>query len=160
MFHFRLCSAPPPPLFLSEPTSPPREVRCSAAGSTSLSVSWAPALEEQQNAAPLGYEVRYQVSGDDAGGSDSPQTLRLEPDAGRTLLTGLRRWSSYRVTVAALTEQGDGPQSRAVECRTDEDGKVSPPALHTVQLHSDKLGKNRINDANDSRIIIQITIQL
>ncbi|XP_048019490.1 receptor-type tyrosine-protein phosphatase S isoform X1 [Megalobrama amblycephala] len=117
----------------AKPTSPPREVRCSAAGSTSLSVSWAPAPEEQQNAAPLGYEVHYQVSGDDTGGFDSPQTLRLEPDVGQTLLKGLRRWSSYRVTVAALTEQGDGPQSQAVECRTDEDVPGAPPRQVDVQ---------------------------
>lgn len=109
MFYFRLFSAPP--LFLPEPSVPPRDLRCSAAGSTSLSVSWAPE--------PLGYEVRF------GSGGDPPQTLRLEPGAGRALLKGLRRWSRYRVTVAVITVQGGGPESAAVECRTDEDGKIS-----------------------------------
>uniref|UniRef100_A0A673HM38 protein-tyrosine-phosphatase n=1 Tax=Sinocyclocheilus rhinocerous TaxID=307959 RepID=A0A673HM38_9TELE len=109
----------------AKPSVPPRELRCSAAGSSSLGVSWAPAAEDQQTAALLGYEVRYGVSGGDAGQFDSRLTLRLELDSGQTLLTGLRRWSRYRVTVAAITEQGSGPESAAVECRTDEDGKIS-----------------------------------
>uniref|UniRef100_A0A671M7B5 protein-tyrosine-phosphatase n=1 Tax=Sinocyclocheilus anshuiensis TaxID=1608454 RepID=A0A671M7B5_9TELE len=109
----------------AKPSVPPRELRCSAAGSTSLGVSWAPAAEDQQTAALLGYEVRYGVSGGDTGEFDSRLTLHLEPDSGQTLLTDLRRWSRYRVTVAAITEQGSGPESTAVECRTDEDGKIS-----------------------------------
>ncbi|XP_016110568.1 receptor-type tyrosine-protein phosphatase S-like [Sinocyclocheilus grahami] len=106
----------------AKPSVPPRDLRCSAAGSTSLSVSWAPAVEE-----PLGYEVRY------GSGGESPQTLRLEPGTGRALLTGLRRWSRYRVTVAAITAQGGGPESAAVECRTDEDVPRAPPRQVEVQ---------------------------
>uniref|UniRef100_A0A673H216 protein-tyrosine-phosphatase n=1 Tax=Sinocyclocheilus rhinocerous TaxID=307959 RepID=A0A673H216_9TELE len=106
----------------AKPSVPPRDLRCSAAGSTSLSVSWAPAAEE-----PLGYEVRY------GSGGESPQTLRLEPGAGRALLTGLWRWSRYRVTVAAITAQGGGPESAAVECRTDEDVPRAPPRQVEVQ---------------------------
>uniref|UniRef100_A0A8C2CN70 protein-tyrosine-phosphatase n=1 Tax=Cyprinus carpio TaxID=7962 RepID=A0A8C2CN70_CYPCA len=117
----------------AKPSVPPGELRCSSAGSTSLSVSWAPAPEDQQNAALLGYEVRYGVSGSDAGEFDSLQTLRLEPDSGQTLLTGLRRWSLYRVTVTAITEQGSGPESTAVECRTDEDVPGAPPRQVEVQ---------------------------
>ncbi|KAL0201964.1 hypothetical protein M9458_005151, partial [Cirrhinus mrigala] len=103
------------------PTAPPHELRCSGAGSTSLSVSWAPAPEDRGNAALLGYEVRYGVVDGGDGEFDSAQTLRLEPDAGQALLTGLRRWSLYRVTVAAIAAQGGGPESAAVRCRTDED---------------------------------------
>uniref|UniRef100_A0A8C2GG64 protein-tyrosine-phosphatase n=1 Tax=Cyprinus carpio TaxID=7962 RepID=A0A8C2GG64_CYPCA len=78
------------------------------------SLSWALTAE-----GPLGYEVRYK------SGGDSPQTLRLEPGASGALLTGLRRWSLYRMAAAAITAQGSGPESTAVECRTDEDGKIS-----------------------------------
>uniref|UniRef100_A0A672SEZ0 protein-tyrosine-phosphatase n=1 Tax=Sinocyclocheilus grahami TaxID=75366 RepID=A0A672SEZ0_SINGR len=117
----------------AKPSVPPRELRCSAAGSTSLGVSWAPAAEDQQTAALLGYEVRYGVSGGDAGEFDSRLTLCLEPDSGQMLLTGLRRWSRYRITVAAITEQGSGPESTAVECRTDEDVPGAPPRQVEVQ---------------------------
>uniref|UniRef100_A0A671M983 protein-tyrosine-phosphatase n=1 Tax=Sinocyclocheilus anshuiensis TaxID=1608454 RepID=A0A671M983_9TELE len=117
----------------AKPSVPPRELRCSAAGSTSLGVSWAPAAEDQQTAALLGYEVRYGVSGGDTGEFDSRLTLHLEPDSGQTLLTDLRRWSRYRVTVAAITEQGSGPESTAVECRTDEDVPGAPPRQVEVQ---------------------------
>ncbi len=75
MFYFRLFSAPP--LSLSETSVPPRDLRCSAAGSTSLLVSWALAAEEL-----LGYEVRF------GSGSDPPQTLRLEPGAGQGATDG------------------------------------------------------------------------
>ncbi|XDV28389.1 hypothetical protein PO909_031713, partial [Leuciscus waleckii] len=114
----------------AKPTSPPAQVRCSSVSSSSLSVSWVPAPEEQQNSALLGYEVCYQLS----GGGDSVQTLRLEPDAGQVFLKGLRRWSSYLLTVATLTEQGLGPQSPAVECRTDEDVPGAPPRQVDIQL--------------------------
>ncbi|XP_073704498.1 receptor-type tyrosine-protein phosphatase S, partial [Garra rufa] len=117
----------------AKPTAPPHELRCSGAGSTSLSVSWAPAPEDRRNAAALGYEVRYGVGGGDASEFDSPQTLRLEPGVGRVLLTGLRRWSLYRVTVAAIAPQGGGPESEAVECRTDEDVPRAPPRQVEVQ---------------------------
>ncbi|XP_016298434.1 receptor-type tyrosine-protein phosphatase delta-like [Sinocyclocheilus anshuiensis] len=106
----------------AKPSVPPRDLRCSAAGSTSPSVSWAPAAEE-----PLGYKVRY------GSGGESSQTLRLEPGAGRALLTGLRCWSRYRVTVTAITAQGGGPESAAVECRTDEDVPRAPPRQVEVQ---------------------------
>ncbi|XP_051989338.1 receptor-type tyrosine-protein phosphatase S-like [Xyrauchen texanus] len=112
----------------AKPTAPPREVRCVSASSTVLSVSWAPPPEEQQNGELLGYELRYEVSG-----GDSAQTIRLESDAGQTLLTGLRRWSVYRVAVVALTAQGSGPESSPVECSTDEDVPGAPPRQVQVQ---------------------------
>ncbi|KAL1281179.1 hypothetical protein QQF64_015779, partial [Cirrhinus molitorella] len=113
----------------AKPTAPPNELRCSGAGSTSLSVSWAPAPEDRRNAALLGYEVRYGVAEE----FDSPQTLRLEPDVEQVLLRGLRRWSLYRLTVAVITAQGGGPESAPVECRTDEDVPGAPPRQVEVQ---------------------------
>uniref|UniRef100_A0A8C1FC88 protein-tyrosine-phosphatase n=1 Tax=Cyprinus carpio carpio TaxID=630221 RepID=A0A8C1FC88_CYPCA len=87
--------------------------------SSVLLVNWALTAE-----GPLGYEVRYK------SGGDSPQMLRLEPGASGALLTGLRRWSLYCMTAAAITAQGSGPESTAVECRTDED---APPRQLEVQ---------------------------
>uniref|UniRef100_A0A673HKP3 protein-tyrosine-phosphatase n=1 Tax=Sinocyclocheilus rhinocerous TaxID=307959 RepID=A0A673HKP3_9TELE len=134
----------------AKPSVPPRELRCSAAGSSSLGVSWAPAAEDQQTAALLGYEVRYGVSGGDAGQFDSRLTLRLELDSGQTLLTGLRRWSRYRVTVAAITEQGSGPESAAVECRTDEDVSSQVTfisiVLYTILIVSKQLYRLMLED--------------
>lgn len=61
---------------------------------------------------------------DDVGESDSAQMIRSESDSGQMLLKNLQRWSSYRITVAALTALGRGPESSSVHCTTDEDGKV------------------------------------
>ncbi|XP_067309052.1 receptor-type tyrosine-protein phosphatase S isoform X8 [Pseudorasbora parva] len=107
----------------AKPSSPPAEVRCSASGPSSLRVSWAPAPEDGSR-----LEVRYQ-----ARGEASAQTLLLDPDAGQAVLKGLRSWSSYRLTVAALTAQGYGPESPALECRTDEDVPGAPPRQVEVQ---------------------------
>ncbi|XP_073713739.1 receptor-type tyrosine-protein phosphatase S-like isoform X2 [Misgurnus anguillicaudatus] len=118
----------------AKPKASPREVRCISATSTSLTVSWAPPAEERQIGPLLGYELQYQISDEDGGESDSLQTIRSESDAERMILKNLRRWTSYRITVAAFTAQGRGPGSLPVHCKTDEDVPGAPPGLVEVQL--------------------------
>lgn len=98
---------------------------CESASSTSLRVSWRPPPIEGQNGELAGYELRYQrVSGAGGGGQGQEvKGLPIPAQQGQTLVEGLEKWSWYNITIAASTAEGTGPNSPAVLCRTDEDGK-------------------------------------
>ena len=120
---FPLTSRPPP----SEPSSPPRGVECSPLGSSSLRVSWRAPPEEGRNVDLEGYEILYQPLASGLQPEPEPErTQRVGPDPWQALLSGLKRWTRYRVSVAAFTSEGSGPQSSALECQTDEDGTIKP----------------------------------
>lgn len=82
-------------------------------------VSWRPPPAESQNGELAGYIVRYAVVG--AGAEVSTEHVEL-PTSGQILLQRLEKWTMYRVTVAASTSVGPGPESEPLLCRTDEDG--------------------------------------
>lgn len=82
---------------------------------------------ESQNGALAGYLVRYQVVGASVegggGGAGEPmEEPAVPPRVGQVLLQKLEKWTQYRVTLAAFTEIGPGPESEPLLCRTDEDG--------------------------------------
>lgn len=113
------------PLVQSEPSAAPEGVSCESASSTSLRVSWRPPPIESQNGELAGYELRYQrVSGAGSRGQGQEvKGLPIRALQGQTVVEGLDKWSWYNITVAATTSEGAGPNSQAVLCRTDEDGK-------------------------------------
>lgn len=80
---------------------------------------------EGQNGELAGYELRYQkVSGAGSGGQGQEvKGLPIPAQQGQTVVEGLEKWSWYNITMAATTVKGNGPNSPAVLCRTDEDGK-------------------------------------
>lgn len=122
-----LPSFPPyPPLpACAEPSAPPQEVKCSSPSSTSLLVSWRPPHSESQNGLLVGYIVRYAVAGGGAGlgvGAETMDELQAPATPSEITLQRLEKWTPYRVSVAAATAVGPGPESDALTCRTDEDG--------------------------------------
>jgi len=44
----------------------------------------------------------------------------------QVLLQRLEKWTQYRVSVAAFTHIGPGPERELLSCRTDEDGTQLP----------------------------------
>uniref|UniRef100_A0AAR2IW74 protein-tyrosine-phosphatase n=1 Tax=Pygocentrus nattereri TaxID=42514 RepID=A0AAR2IW74_PYGNA len=114
----------------AKPSAAPREVQCMSPSSSSLLVSWRPPPEEGQNGNLTGYELRYQAVGDDINGTEAlpEKTIRMDASVGQTRLKSLAKWKHYRVSVAALTAQGLGPESAPLECRTDEDVPGAPPS--------------------------------
>lgn len=136
LFVFCFPSSPPyPPLpACAEPSAPPQEVKCSSPSSTSLLVSWLPPHPESQNGPLVGYIVRYAVAGGAAGvgvGAETMDELQASATSTEIMLQRLEKWTPYRVSVAAATTVGPGPESVALMCRTDEDGTNSTPSLAT-----------------------------
>lgn len=127
--HLFVFCFPPPPLPLSqtwaEPSAPPQDIKCSSSSSTTLLVSWHPPPAESQNGALAGYIVRYAVVGAGAEVYTEPvEEPAVSPSSNQIQLQRLEKWTLYRVTVAASTSVGSGPESEPLLCRTDEDGNL------------------------------------
>ena len=144
-----LLLAPPSPCLLllllstcPEPSAPPQDIKCAPSSSTSLLVAWRPPPVESQNGALAGYTVRYQVEAaagsveSAAGTADNEETSGevSVPSGEQVLLPRLEKWTQYRISVAALTHMGSGPESELLSCRTDEDG-TEPPTLSPTPVH-------------------------
>uniref|UniRef100_A0A672RWG2 protein-tyrosine-phosphatase n=1 Tax=Sinocyclocheilus grahami TaxID=75366 RepID=A0A672RWG2_SINGR len=112
--------------FTSEITSipPPQEVTCVSPSSTSLLLSWAPPLTDE-NGSITGYSIRYVAVEREKDLiqriSDIPSTCF------RYRIEGLKKGTLYSVTVAAYTDTGQGPESLPILIRTEEDVPSAPP---------------------------------
>uniref|UniRef100_A0A4W5PGN9 protein-tyrosine-phosphatase n=1 Tax=Hucho hucho TaxID=62062 RepID=A0A4W5PGN9_9TELE len=117
-------------LVQSEHSAAPLGVSCDSPSSTSLRVSWKPPPTETQNGALTAYELRYQqvVSGAEVGGQ-GPEVKGppIPPEQGQAVVEGLEKWTWYRVSLAAFTTEGSGPESPALLCRTDHDVPGAAP---------------------------------
>ncbi|KAL2098147.1 hypothetical protein ACEWY4_007354 [Coilia grayii] len=117
----------------AKPSSPPRGVQCSPLGTSSIRVSWHAPLEGR-NVELEGYEIRYRPLASGLEPEPEPEkTQRVRPDPQQALLSGLKKWTRYGVSVAAFTSAGSGPQSSPLECQTDEDVPGAPPRQVEVQ---------------------------
>ncbi|XP_067085608.1 receptor-type tyrosine-protein phosphatase S, partial [Osmerus mordax] len=119
----------------AKPSAPPQDIKCGSSSSTTLLVSWRPPPVESQNGALAGYSVGYQVVGPaEASGGEPMEEPAVPPSENKVTLQRLEKWTQYRVTVAAFTEVGPGPESEPIICRTDEDVPGAPPRRVEVEV--------------------------
>uniref|UniRef100_A0A672PXA3 protein-tyrosine-phosphatase n=1 Tax=Sinocyclocheilus grahami TaxID=75366 RepID=A0A672PXA3_SINGR len=119
----------------AKPSAPPQDIKCSSSSSTTLLVSWRPPPAESQNGALAGYIVHYAVVGAGAEVSTEPvEEPAVPPTSSQIQLRQLEKWTFYRVTVAASTSVGPGPESEPLLCRTDEDVPGAPPRRVEVEV--------------------------
>ena len=85
--------------------------------STSISVSWEEVQAELRNGIITGYTITYQSLTENDNGF-----VQVGPDNRQAILTGLKEFVDYNISVVAFTVKGDGPPSIIV-VRTDEDSK-------------------------------------
>ncbi|XP_016136249.1 receptor-type tyrosine-protein phosphatase delta-like [Sinocyclocheilus grahami] len=108
----------------SESIPPPQEVTCVSPSSTSLLLSWAPPLTDE-NAGITGYSIRYVAVERE---KDPVQRISDIPsNCFRYRIEGLKKGTLYSVTVAAYTDTGQGPESLPILIRTEEDVPSAPP---------------------------------
>uniref|UniRef100_A0A674D3P7 protein-tyrosine-phosphatase n=1 Tax=Salmo trutta TaxID=8032 RepID=A0A674D3P7_SALTR len=114
----------------AKPSAAPLGVSCDSPSSTSLRVSWTPPPTETQNGTLTAYVLRYQqvVSGAEVKGQ-GPEVKGplIPPEQGQAVVEGLEKWTWYRVSLAAFTTEGSGPESPALLCRTDHDVPGAAP---------------------------------
>lgn len=102
------------------PGGAPRDVKVLALDSRSLLVSWKPPPVELQNGAIRFYALLYRLRGQNQ--SEETRITLNNPALRNFTIDELHKYAEYVVRVLAGTGVGDGPASRAVFARTQEDG--------------------------------------
>lgn len=106
---------------LPVPGAPPEDVSAFAESSTSLRVVWAPPPENKQNGMIIYYKIFY-VHKQKSDSEATVVTIK-NADTREYVLDDLAKWTDYRIWMLAGTSVGDGPKSKPIDVRTDEDGK-------------------------------------
>uniref|UniRef100_A0AAV2L0U2 Receptor-type tyrosine-protein phosphatase F n=1 Tax=Knipowitschia caucasica TaxID=637954 RepID=A0AAV2L0U2_KNICA len=93
--------------------APPRKVTVHPLNSTALRVSWKPPLMQTQHEQIRGYRVSYAQLQTPEKVLGQASILHLsEPDSQEAIISGLQPETTYSVTVAAHTMEGEGAPSR------------------------------------------------
>ncbi|EDO39996.1 predicted protein, partial [Nematostella vectensis] len=112
----------------SLPSAPPSNLRVLNQTSTSIEIAWDGIPVERMHGVLLGYRVAYGLLGIPGSNASLVQIDVAEPDTYQQTLTGLRKYSSYWITVTGFTSIGDGPVSEPVNATTDQHVPSSPPS--------------------------------
>ena len=103
------------------PSAPPRDVRGEALDSRRIELSWSPPAADTQNGELQGYRVRY-MEAESMTGTASAPVVTVRASEHSYVLQDLKKWTQYKLWVAAFTRKGDGPFSDVIIVQTDEDG--------------------------------------
>lgn len=113
------------------PSGPPTNVKTETRSSTEIYVSWDAPEKDLWNGNLLGYYVGYQLVTPSNINELVPtkaynfKTVEVQTHfGGDVLLSGLNKFSSYRIVVQAYTSQGSGPTSKEIQISTTEDGNL------------------------------------
>ena len=104
------------------PDAPPANVIGKNVTSTNIFVQWDEVPANNQNGVIVNYTVTY-TELPIANGSSTAEVV-IAPKRNATL-TGLKKFTNYRVTVFASTAKGGGNRSDPIIVITDEDGKYN-----------------------------------
>ena len=110
------CSINIAPLFTSEPSAAPTNVRGHNTSSTSILVEWGDVPAANQNGIILTCTITYYSLIEDDNGSKT-----VDYTDHQLYLTGLREYVNYSITVFASTAKGNGPYSNPIFVITDQD---------------------------------------
>ncbi|XP_033229948.1 protein sidekick isoform X4 [Belonocnema kinseyi] len=108
------------------PEAPPTNIRVKAVNSTSVSVSWKPPNPQKINGINQGYKLQAWIGGNFSEENEY-KSITVAPNLFNplaeqsALINGLKKYTSYNITVLCFTNPGDGERSVAVEVRTSED---------------------------------------
>lgn len=107
-----------PVLHCIAPSAPPGGISIDAIYFDSIYFSWSAPLQEHHNGEIIGYTVTFTVS-------NSGEVFDIFSASNSTIAGSLDPFTSYSITIAAVTRAGIGPDSAAVTVVTAEAGKVS-----------------------------------
>uniref|UniRef100_A0A8D9ERR1 Down syndrome cell adhesion molecule-like protein Dscam2 n=1 Tax=Cacopsylla melanoneura TaxID=428564 RepID=A0A8D9ERR1_9HEMI len=109
------------------PSLPPEDIRCGAASSHSLQVSWKPPPVSHCNGILQGYKLQYDSQDEAFDDFESKKTSSLT-----LLLPNLHKFTNYSIQVLAMTRVGEGVYSQPIYCQTSEDAPGSPEDIKVV----------------------------
>ncbi|XP_043207619.1 Down syndrome cell adhesion molecule-like protein Dscam2 isoform X5 [Amphibalanus amphitrite] len=137
------------------PSAPPQEITCRTLTSDSIRASWTPPPAGATNGVIRGYKVMY---GPSSTWYDDSTIDMAKSTSTETLLTGLKKYTEYNITVLAYTGGGDGPRSRSAICRTEEDVPEAPAAIKALAMSSDSILVSWRQPENPNGIIKRYTV--
>ena len=107
------------------PSAPPANFRGYNTSSTSIFVQWDQVPAAYQNGVILNYTIKYIET--DSSGSEAitEKTVVVVAPKRNVMLENLNEYKIYKITVAASTSKGKGPESEPPwQIRTDQDSKL------------------------------------
>lgn len=114
------------------PSGPPTNVKTETRSSTEIYVSWDAPERELWNGNLLGYYVGFQLVVNPKVNEVTPtsaynfKTVEVQSHfGGDVVLSGLNKFSTYKIIVQAYTSQGSGPTCKEILTSTMEDGEAS-----------------------------------
>lgn len=114
------------------PSGPPTNVKTETRSSTEIYVSWDAPEKELWNGNLLGYYVGFQPVVTSKSNEVMPtssynfRTVEVQSHFGGDLvLSGLSKYTSYKIIVQAYTSQGSGPTCKEIITSTMEDGEIN-----------------------------------
>ncbi|XP_048507645.1 protein sidekick isoform X4 [Athalia rosae] len=118
------------------PEAPPTNLKAKAINSTSIKVWWKPPNPQKINGINQGYKLQAWINGNFTEENEYKSTTvppsLFDPLAEQTaIITGLKKYTKYNITVLCFTDPGDGERSAPVEIRTSED---VPGAVENLQF--------------------------
>ncbi|XP_051170943.1 tyrosine-protein phosphatase Lar isoform X3 [Leptopilina boulardi] len=116
------------------PGAPPQNVSGRAVSPTSILVTWNPPPAEHSH----GRIAYYKLQAVESGRSDSEARL-VTLNNTQFLLDELKKWTEYRIWVAAGTSVGDGPSSRPLTVKTHEDVPGDPQDVRATPINSSSI---------------------
>lgn len=109
------------------PQAAPTSVRADALNSTAVQVRWLPPDPQRVNGINQGYRVEAWPRGQEVGAGSPEATVLVAPNPGApttehgAVVSGLRKYRTYNVTVLCFTSPGSGPHSRPFLVTTKQD---------------------------------------
>ncbi|XP_014300001.2 protein sidekick isoform X2 [Microplitis demolitor] len=108
------------------PEAPPTNVRVKAINSTAVQVWWKPPNPQKINGINQGYKIQAWTRGnlteDNEYKSIKVPPSLFDPLAEQSaIISGLKKYTKYNITVLCFTDPGDGQRSNPIEVRTSED---------------------------------------
>ena len=106
-------------IIVTVPDLPPAGITTNASSSTSITVSWKPVPQGQENGVVLGYRVLFAAAAE----PQAKHNFTVPFNFSAFEINGLMKFTNYCVQVLAFTKKGDGKMSDCLYILTDMDGK-------------------------------------
>ncbi|XP_068688561.1 uncharacterized protein [Montipora foliosa] len=110
-----------------KPSKPPSPVTALNRSSTSILVKWSPIPKHSIHGMLLGYHIHFKSLDSVGLGIVSSRVQSTAANTTSSLIPGLLKFTDYSIQVSGFTVKGDGPLSKAVFVKTEEDVPSKAP---------------------------------